>query len=141
MRPSIRAAAIVVVTTVLGAGAFAQQQADGEPDDVRTLVGRLDLELYKATLKGLTQFGERRQGTTRNRDAIDWIEAQLKSVGCTTTERLDYDSTRHLALLVVDDLRPVRSTPPEALRWVAGSGATVQDLAARRSSAIERAPA
>ena len=57
---------------------------------MRTLVSRLDLAQYKATLKGLTQFGDRRQGTKRNRDAIDWIEAQLKAVGCTTTERLDY---------------------------------------------------
>jgi hypothetical protein len=59
-------------------------------DDVRTLVSRLDLAQYKATLKGLTGFGDRRQGTKRNRDAIDWIETQLKSAGCTTTERLDY---------------------------------------------------
>ena len=58
---------------------------------MRTLVGRLDLEKYKATIKGLTQFGDRRQGTDRNRAAIDWIEAQLKSYGCTTTERIKYD--------------------------------------------------
>ena len=55
-----------------------------------TLVARLQLEQYKATLKGLTQFGDRRQGTTRNRDAVDWIEAQLQAVGCTTTERIRY---------------------------------------------------
>jgi hypothetical protein len=60
-------------------------------DTVRALVGRLDLERYKATIKGLTQFGDRRQGTDRNRQAIDWIEARLKSYGCTNTERLAYD--------------------------------------------------
>src|SRR5687767_15504793 len=67
--------------------------AAGAPadDPVRTLVGRLDLERYKATVKGLTQFGDRRQGTDRNRAAIDWIEAQLKSYGCVNTERLVYD--------------------------------------------------
>jgi hypothetical protein len=54
------------------------------------LVGRLDLERYKATIKGLTQFGDRRQGTDRNRAAIDWIEARLKSYGCSNTERLHY---------------------------------------------------
>src|SRR5262252_418079 len=59
-------------------------------DPVATLVGRLDLEKYKATIKGLTQFGDRRQGTARNRSAIDWIEAQLKSYGC-ATERLKYE--------------------------------------------------
>jgi peptidase M28-like protein len=79
------------------AGAFAQQAAQtpapaAAPDDpVRTLVGRLDLEKYKATIKGLTQFGDRRQGTDRNRAAIDWIEAQLTSYGCTNTERIKYE--------------------------------------------------
>ncbi len=56
---------------------------------VETLVSRLDLERYKATIKGLTQFGDRRQGTERNRRAVDWIEAQLRSYGC-PTERLQY---------------------------------------------------
>jgi Peptidase family M28 len=59
------------------------------PDPVKTLVERLDLEKYRATVKGLTQFGDRRQGTDRNRAAVDWIEAQLKSYGC-ATERVKY---------------------------------------------------
>ena len=61
------------------------------PDPIATMVGRLDLDRYKATIKGLTQFGDRRQGTDRNRAAIDWIEAQLKSYGCTNTERIHYE--------------------------------------------------
>ncbi len=36
-------------------------------------------------------FGDRRQGTDRNREAIDWIEAQLKSYGCANIERLKYN--------------------------------------------------
>jgi hypothetical protein len=72
------------------AAAQAAQTPAAADDPVRTLVGRLDLEKYKATVKGLTQFGDRRQGTKRNRDAVDWIEAQLKSYGCTNTERVKY---------------------------------------------------
>jgi len=64
--------------------------APAAEDPIRTLVGRLDLEKYKATIQALTQFGDRRQGTERNRKAIDWIEAQLKSYGCTNTERITY---------------------------------------------------
>lgn len=66
-------------------------QALVETDVARVLVERLELERYKATIKGLTQFGDRRQGTDRNKAAIDWIEAQLKSYGCTNTERLKYE--------------------------------------------------
>jgi hypothetical protein len=58
---------------------------------IRALVGRLDLERYKATIKGLTQFGDRRQGTDRNVQAIAWIEAQLRSYGCANVERMAYD--------------------------------------------------
>jgi len=64
---------------------------DTAPDPILALVSRLDLERYKATIKGLTQFGDRRQGTDRNRAAVDWIEAQLRSYGCTNVERLTYD--------------------------------------------------
>ncbi len=60
-------------------------------DPIAVMVSHLDLERYKATIKGLAQFGDRRQGTDRNRAAVDWIEAQLKSYGCTNTERLTYE--------------------------------------------------
>ena len=70
----------------------AQQPATPPANDpIRTLVGRLDLQKYKATIKGLTAFGDRRQGTKRNRDAVDWIEAQLKSYGCANVERITYE--------------------------------------------------
>ncbi|CAN5787618.1 hypothetical protein BH24ACI5_BH24ACI5_29060 [soil metagenome] len=93
------AGAMLVAVAITHVGAQqpqppAQQPAQGQaaeapPDDVRTLVGRLDLERYKATVKGLTQFGDRREGTERNRKAVDWIEAQLTSYGCETA-RLTY---------------------------------------------------
>jgi hypothetical protein len=57
------------------------------PEVVRTLVNRLDIESYKAQIKGLTQFGDRMQGTQRNRDAITWLEARLKSYGYTNVQR------------------------------------------------------
>lgn len=63
-------------------------------DPVAALVGQLDLEKYKATIKGLTRFGDRRQGTERNRKALDWIEAQLKAYGCNNVERLQYQFTQ-----------------------------------------------
>ena len=74
----------------VAAPAFGQQSrvVPGE-DPVRGLVGRLDLERYKATIRGLGQFGDRQQGTERNRAAVDWIEAQLRSYGC-ATERIRY---------------------------------------------------
>ncbi len=60
-------------------------------DSIKAMVGRLELEKYQATIKGLTQFGDRRQGTDRNRAALDWIEAQLKAYGYLNTVRLKYD--------------------------------------------------
>src|SRR5213078_2020486 len=69
----------------------AQTDSAPGPDPIARLVARLDLERYKATLKGLTTFGDRRQGTDRNRAAADWIEAQLKSYGCSNVARLKYD--------------------------------------------------
>jgi hypothetical protein len=57
---------------------------------VAQLVARLDLERYKATIKGLTRFGDRRQGTDRNRAALDWIESQLRAYGCSDVTRLTY---------------------------------------------------
>jgi peptidase M28-like protein len=90
VRTSVATAGVLLgMTTIL----TAQQPAPtAEAEDpIRTLVARLDLDKYKGAIKGLTQFGDRRQGTDRNRAAIDWIETQLKSYGCTNTERLKYE--------------------------------------------------
>jgi hypothetical protein len=92
----MRAFRSVLAGLVVGAATSALAQAtpaqqDTTNDPIRVLVSRLELEQYKATIKGLTQFGDRRQGTERNRKAVDWIEAQLKSYGCTNTERIKYE--------------------------------------------------
>ena len=75
------------------ASPMSAQRGNAPPqnDPIQTMVSQLQLEKYKATIKGLTQFGDRRAGSDRNRAAIDWIEAQLKSYGCTNTERLKYE--------------------------------------------------
>ena len=78
------------LTIVVSTPVFAQQSPVVPSDDpTRALVGRLDLERYKATIRGLGQFGDRQQGSERNRAAVDWIEAQLRGYGC-STERIRY---------------------------------------------------
>jgi hypothetical protein len=113
----------------LATPAFAQggRAAAGPPadsdDPIRTLVGRLELEKYKSTIKGLTMFGDRRQGTDRNRAALDWIEAQLKSYGCTNTERITYRYTgRQLRNDSTDKVDSIAGFPRSA-RGGAGRGA------------------
>jgi hypothetical protein len=85
-------AVVVAGAVVIGAAGQGGQQAPASaaPDPAQMLVDRLDLERYKATIKGLAQFGDRKEGTQRNRDAVAWIEAQLKSYGC-VTERMEYE--------------------------------------------------
>ena len=80
----------VATPFALSASPPASQAQAEQTDPIKTLVDRLDLERYKATIKGLTRFGDRRQGTDRNRAAVDWIEAQLKSYGC-VVERIKYE--------------------------------------------------
>jgi len=79
-----------VLSRIASAQTEAPPPLDTGTTEIKNMVARLDLEKYKATVKGLTQFGDRRQGTDRNRAAVDWIEAQLKSYGCTPTERIKY---------------------------------------------------
>ena len=82
---------VAAIAAAQGGGTNQQAaQAPAAPDPVQILVDRLNLDSYKATLKGLTQFGDRREGTQRNRDAVAWIESQLKSYGC-QTERMTYE--------------------------------------------------
>lgn len=84
-------AALGLTLAALAPSAVVAQSGGAQADPIRQLVSRLTLDQYKATLKGLTQFGDRRQGTQRNRDAVDWIEARLQAVGCTNTERVTYE--------------------------------------------------
>lgn len=81
---------ILGISTTLHAQGLPAIPTDTTNDAARTLVSRLALEPYKATIKGLTKFGDRRQGTDRNRAAVDWIEAQLKSYGCSDVQRMQY---------------------------------------------------
>ncbi|MFG6466448.1 M28 family peptidase [Roseateles sp. BYS87W] len=103
--------AAVQAQTQLATGTAAATAAT--PDPVAHLVGQLDLSAYKATIKGLTQFGDRRQGTARNRAALDWIEAQLRAYGCTPVERLRYDFTEPARRGPVA-LQPRRAAGPAA---------------------------
>ena len=93
-------AAYLVPTVVAGQDRGSGQQA--RPDDrrvnrvlggvemtaadsaVQAVVERLDFDSYKEILRGLTEFGDREQGTERNARAIDWIEAQLQGWGYET---------------------------------------------------------
>jgi hypothetical protein len=63
--------------------------ADSAHQDV---VRRLDFDSYKEILRGLTEFGDREQGTARNAEAVDWIEGQLRGWGY-ETERVHYTYT------------------------------------------------
>jgi hypothetical protein len=56
------------------------------------IVERLDFDSYKELVRGLTEFGDREQGTPRNAAAVDWIEEQLQGWGY-ETERLNYEYT------------------------------------------------
>jgi hypothetical protein len=60
----VRRWTLVTASVIFGAMTFGAAQQTTQPaatppadDPVRTLVGRLELERYKATIKGLTQFG------------------------------------------------------------------------------------
>ena len=85
------AAGLMAALAVGPRASLTAQSRVSADDPVKPLVARLDLDRYKATIKGLTQFGDRLQGTDRNKAAIDWIEAQLKSYGC-NPERLHYET-------------------------------------------------
>jgi hypothetical protein len=86
------------------------------------IVDRLDFDSYKELVRGLTQFGDREQGTARNAAAIDWIEGRLRGWGY-ETERLRYEFTPRE--------RPGRRTPPGGPReevYATKIGATRPDL-------------
>jgi hypothetical protein len=61
-----RSMSVLAACGALGIGAAGiRAQTTERPqqeDPIRTLVGHLDLERYKETIRGLTPFGDRRQG-------------------------------------------------------------------------------
>jgi hypothetical protein len=68
-------------------GVFGGMRLAPKDTVVRKIVNRLDFENYKTLIRGLANFGDRRQGTERNERAVAWIEAQLRSWG--------YETERH----------------------------------------------
>jgi hypothetical protein len=74
---------------VPGRGVLGDVPLTAADSAVQPIVDRLDFQSYKNLVWGLAQFGDRMQGTQRNLDATDWIEAQLKSWGY-TVERIKY---------------------------------------------------
>jgi Peptidase family M28 len=107
-------AACFVAALIAPAGA--QTPPSGDP--IETLVSRLDLGRFKATIESLTEFGDRQQGTERNRRAIDWIEARLKGYGCANTERLKYEY----------HLPPPATPPPPAPPGRAAGGGRLRGI-------------
>ena len=108
------AASLAVLRSHPLAAAEPATAATAPDDPAAALVARLDLERYKATIKGLTRFGDRRQGTDRNRAAIDWIESQLRAYGCGDIARLRYTYT--------PEQKPRPSGPPVARGAPQGGG-------------------
>lgn len=105
----------LILITAMGSHAIAAQPApatQAKADAISDLVGQLSIDRYKADIKALTRYGDRRQGTKRNRDAIDWIESQLKSYGCPTA-RLSY---------VYDPARRFQAAVPARGGFAVGGG-------------------
>ncbi len=132
MRPSTTLIAGGVLLALFAAEGRAQSpaapaaasSADSAADPIQRLVARLDLGRYRETIRSLARFGDRRQGTARNRAALDWIEAQLKSYGCANTERLTYQ-------YAPPPPRPPGGAPPARDPRVAQGGGRPRGLRAR----------
>ncbi len=82
--------------TILAAGSCnSDNPSPVDPDGdvglaVEASVARLSITQYKAAVFSLSMFGDRTQGTQGNRDALDWLEAELESYGYTNVERHAY---------------------------------------------------
>jgi len=119
----------LILLAVLAIPAALPAQTDSTVrDPILQLVVRLDLERYKATIKGLTRFGDRRQGTDRNRAAVDWIEAQLRSYGCSDVARLKYTYQPPAPRVRTDSAAPA---PPVRDTTRASGGGRYRGLRAR----------
>lgn len=82
VRAVVVAVAVTPLAVVVTLGQTTPPAPPPGPDPAAVLVGRLDLERYKATIRALTTFGDRLEGTDRNRAAVEWIADQLAAYGC-----------------------------------------------------------
>ena len=89
LRPLLVAAATALVI-LIACKDSAAPVVDDNAQNVESLVSQLSFDSYKAAILGLTQFGDRLQGTQRNLDALDWLEAELESYGYTNVVRHPY---------------------------------------------------
>jgi hypothetical protein len=87
MRPVTTTVAICTLIAISVVNVFSQTSLND--DALELLVSRLDFDKYKATIKTLGQFGDRREGTEGNHKAAEWIEAQLQSYRC-ISDRVRY---------------------------------------------------
>ena len=141
---TVGSAVVVATVTIAAAQRGGQQPRRRRPRRIRRRCWSIDsnLDRYKATIKGLTQFGDRREGTQRNRDAVAWIEAQLKSYGC-PTERMTYEVAArgggagggNAAVARRVPLEPPELEPPELARPGRCAVPAEQDELARRPRA------
>lgn len=74
-------------------GACASPEVQDRQPAAQTLVDRLDIELFRSNIETLAGFGTRYWNTEGNRQALDWIEAQLASFGY-EVERHTFEAQR-----------------------------------------------
>ena len=60
----------------------------------RSAVDGLSMEQFKAHIQGLAKFGDRTVGSAGNREAVAWLEQQLRSYGYTNVVRHRFNSSR-----------------------------------------------
>ena len=139
----------LVLAAVLASPVARQPVAGQETESdatVAALVARLDLDRYKATIRGLTEFGDRRQGTERNRLAVDWIQVQLEAVGC-PSERVGYvfEPAPRIGVSRRRPTQPLNSDGPTATGGQIGRNGTGPGGASvfgyRQRTGVERDPA
>ena len=80
-------ASLCLAAAILSCSGDAAGPPHGSPAAV---VARLDLARYRGAIRSLSTFGDRLQGTQRNLDALDWLEAELRRYGYTNVVRHDY---------------------------------------------------
>jgi len=99
-----------LLRTVVFATVLSAQTTNTPSEPVRTVVARLELERYKTHIKGLSQFGDRTQGTQGNAmQSIGWRSSCAASGTPTSRGIGSYRPAVHLKTFTPQSLeRPSR---------------------------------